>query len=122
MKSLLDNVKEIENQLEEYDLTEKVEKYSKPILVLIYLVMLIYNGVVVMLGYNWIIPVISNLPEITLFQAILLDFFITFMVTPKFTEDDMKLKSAVYKAVKAILVLGYNTMVLFIMFLLHLCI
>lgn len=120
MKSqILDKIKNLEEEMIENDVYDYVEQKSKYILKLIAIIGLLYNTLIVMLGYNWIIPELYNVPKITYMQAFMLDLLITFLYTNKFSEEDLVERSAVYKYVKFAYILILDTIILGLMFIAH---
>ena len=96
--NIIESIEKIEEQFSEKE--EGLEYYNKKtqlLLFLGYILMILYNALIVMLGYNWIIPNISNLPTINYIQAILLDFFVSFITTTKFSDDDLYERSFIYR-------------------------
>ena len=119
--SIIETIEKVETQFSMKE--EGLEYYNKktqPLIFLLSTLMLLYNTVVVMLGYNWIIPNITNLPPISYIQALLLDFFITFMVMPKMTDEDFYERSFVYRIARMIYIFAVNTFILIFMFILQL--
>lgn len=120
MKSqILDKIKNLEEEMIENDVYDYVEQKSKYILKLIAILGLLYNTLIVMLGYNWIVPELYNVPKITYMQAFMLDLLITFLYTNKFSEEDLVERSAVYKYVKFAYILILDTIILGLMFIAH---
>ena len=99
---------------------EYYNKKTKPLMFLLSILMVLYNTLIVMLGYNWIIPNITGLPTINYIQALLLDFFISFMVMPKLDDKDLYDRSFVYRITRIIYVFCIDTFILITMFILQL--
>ena len=119
--SIIETIEKVEAQFSMKE--EGLEYYNKktqPLIFLLSTLMLLYNTVIVMLGYNWIIPNITNLPPISYIQALLLDFFITFMVMPKMTDEDFYERSFVFRIARMIYIFAMNTFILIFMFILQL--
>lgn len=119
--SIIETIEKVEAQFSMKE--EGLEYYNKktqPLIFLLSTLMLLYNTVIVMLGYNWIIPNITNLPPISYIHALLLDFFITFMVMPKMTDEDFYERSFVFRIARMIYIFAMNTFILIFMFILQL--
>lgn len=119
--SLIETIEKVEMEFEQKE--EGLEYYNKktqPLMLLASTILLLYNSVIVMQGYNWIIPQITNLGPINYIQAMLLDFFITFLTMCKFSDEDLCERSFIYKICRMLYIFALDTFVLVIMFLLHL--
>lgn len=119
--TIIETIERIETEFEEKE--EGLEYYNKktqPLIFILSTLLLLYNSLIVMLGYNWIIPNITNLPNINYIQAILLDFFVTFITMTKFSDDDLYERSFIYRITKMLYIVGIDTLILVIMFILQL--
>lgn len=119
--NIIESIEKIEEQFSEKE--EGLEYYNKKtqlLLFLGYILMILYNALIVMLGYNWIIPNISNLPTINYIQAILLDFFVSFITTTKFSDDDLYERSFIYRIARIFYIIALDTVILLVMFILQL--
>lgn len=119
--SMIETIEKVEQQFcEKEEGLEYYNKKTQPLLLLGSFILLLYNSLIVMLGYNWIIPKISNLPEINYIHAILLDFFITFLTMTKFSDEDLYERSFIYRIARMMYILALDTFVLVVMFILQL--
>lgn len=121
MKTLNEEVKRIERKWDTETLNG-ITRLSKPLFTIFKILYFLYCPVVIMLGYNWIIPHISNLQPITYIQAFLLDLLISFIVKTKISEDDFNYTEGSFVKQTAMLIMKFlfNTFVLVLMFILHL--
>lgn len=119
--SIIETIEAVEmNFSQKEEGLEYYNKKTKPLLFLLSTIMVLYNTLIVMLGYNWIIPNITTLPTINYIQALLLDFFVSFMVMPKIDDKDFYDRSFVYRITKIIYIFIIDTVILAIMFILQL--
>ena len=119
--AIIETIERLETKFEEKE--EGLEYYNKktqPLIFILSTLLLLYNSLIIMLGYNWIIPNITNLPNINYIQAILLDFFVTFITMTKFSDDDLYERSFIYRITRMLYIVGIDTLVLVIMFILQL--
>lgn len=119
--TIIETIERIETEFEEKE--EGLGYYNKktqPLIFILSTLLLLYNSLIVMLGYNWIIPNITDLPNINYIQAILLDFFVTFITMTKFSDDDLYERSFIYRITKMLYIVGIDTLILVIMFILQL--
>lgn len=118
---IIKTIEKVEAEFEEKE--EGLSYYNKktrPLIFIISTLMVLYNTLIVMLGYNWIIPNITNLQPINYIQALLLDFFVTFMVTTKFNDEDLYEKSFIYRLTRIMYIFIIDTIILVCMFILQL--
>lgn len=78
------------------------------------------NWCVIMNGYNWVIPNISNLQPITLPQAGMIDLLITFIVNIKTTKEDFQDVPVYYIIVTYFYHILFSLVVLGLMYIVHL--
>ena len=116
---ILNNIKELEDAYLKPEYANKTRIISI-IAFILQILTLIYCGLVVMLGYNWIVPSITGLPTINLAQALLLDCFISFVVKTKLSDEDLKDRSPIYNLIHTMMIIYYNTFALGMMFIIHL--
>lgn len=118
-RSINEDIKRIESKWDKETL-DGITSLSKPLFIPFKILYFLYCPLVVMLGYNWIIPHISNLQPITYIQAFLLDLLISFIVKTKVDESDLDYDegSFVRKIAMLIMRFFFNTFILLIMFIL----
>lgn len=114
-----DKIKEMETEYDK-DSLEYITKKSKWIFMVWAILNMLYCGAIIMLGYNWIIPNITNLQLINYPQALLLDWFVTFMFDFNYMNFDYKESSFIGNTARQGYRTFYYTLVLLIMFIIHL--
>lgn len=114
-----DKIKEMETEYDK-DSLEYITKKSKWIFIVWAILNMLYCGAIIMLGYNWIIPNITKLQPINYPQALLLDWFVTFMFDFNYMNFDYKESSFIGNIARQGYRTFYYTLVLLIMFIIHL--
>lgn len=121
-RTVKDDIEEMEQEYEEEKL-HYITKKSSWIFFIWGVLNWLYSGCVVLLGYNWIIPKITNLSSITYEQALFLDLFISFLVNINSTEmflNSSKDTSFIERIAKKTYNTTYYTIILIVMFIIHL--
>lgn len=122
MKSrILDMVENYEKEAEEMGIDIYKMTLGRFILrIMAVIVLFSLDWCIIMNGYNWVIPEITNLPKINIFQAGMIDLLLTFIVNIKITKEDFIDVSLYYWIVKYIYSIMYALMIFGLMFIVHL--
>lgn len=114
------------SRLEELELEAKknfdfelIDKKTRGIRFIAHILLWFYSALVVMLGYNWLVPNMLNVQSINYIQAFMLDWLITFIVAQKITKETFEDSSWIYDLARIIGVFMIDTVVLFVLFILH---
>lgn len=120
-KTINEKLEEMEQEYDEETL-EHITKKSKWIFVIWSFVNIFYCASIVMLGYNWIIPKITNLQPITYIQALFLDWFITFLFKFSFDYNLFNEKESSFIKIlsKKLYLTTYYTIILLVLFIIQL--
>lgn len=116
--TILESVKQLE---EKYPNVEK-SKIAHIIMFIVGIMIMVVNGAIFMVGYNWIVPSITNLGTINLAQALLLDAVISFVVKPKLPRYDLVDTSVIYNLVHYSMIAFYDLLAFILMFIFKICI
>lgn len=114
------------SKLEEIELEAKknfdfelIEKKTIGIRFIAHILLWFYSALVVMLGYNWLVPSMLSIQPINYIQAFMLDWLVTFIVAQKITKETFEDSSWIYDLARIIAVFLINTVVLAVLFILH---